>query len=181
MLMRHQHRLRYRQYYAARALPIPDKPHAWQRYVDELMFAADTAGWTVLDYGCGPQAALSHFAWYPVTNYDPGTSAYARLPHSADLVVCWHVLEHVEPDCLAHVLRHLRKLARQALLVAVSCQSSTKVLLDGTPWHTIVEHPDWWAQTLTAAWGVTPETRRFPAMATEYRGLFLLTKGEEHE
>ena len=77
---------------------------------------------------------------------------YAALPQPADLVVCWHVLEHVEPDCLAAVLAHIQRLADQAILCAVSCAPSTKVLPDGTPWHTLVQPPTWWAGTLGAAW-----------------------------
>ena len=166
MLLSDHHRWQYAQYYQAKALP-PLRPHAWQHLVNALVAGSGIPPWSVLDYGCGPQAALHHFATYPVQNYDPAIPDYVRPPQPADLVVCWHVLEHVEPECLGAVLAHIQGLAQQAILCAVSCEPSTKVLPDGSPWHTVVQSPKWWGQTLEQAWPpwrvkqlLTPETLR---------------------
>lgn len=152
MLISPQHRARYRAYYAARPSVPPVIP-AWLPLLAALV--VEVGATSVLDYGCGPAAALSHAASFPVRNYDPGELAYARTPGLADVVVCTHTLEHVEPACLADVLAHLWDCAWLAAFVLVQCDISTKVLPDGTPWHTCVHPPDWWAERLATL----PEAR----------------------
>lgn len=135
-----QHRHRYRVHYAKGEFRARD--HLWRGEVDALVKKHNAV--TVLDYGCGPSRSLSKFAPYPVRDYDPAVPGLDALPDPADIVVCNHVLEHVEPDQLIAVVEHLRQLTQKALYLAVSCQSAPKVLFDGTPWHTIVQPPAWW-------------------------------------
>lgn len=142
MLISDAHQLRYERYYAMKLPRV--RRHAWHALVDNLVMALGAM--SVLDYGCGLEGNLAHYAGYPVANYDPGVMAWAQRPQPADLVVCHHVLEHVEPSCLEAVVLDLLGLARTAVLLLVSCESSTKELLDGTRWHTCVHPGDWWAQ-----------------------------------
>jgi hypothetical protein len=178
MLITPRHRRRYEHYYEAKG-QSPQRPHAWQPAVDALVL--EHGGWRVLDYGCGPQAILSHYASYPVQNYDPAVPAYAAAPAPTDLVVCWHVLENVEQHRLTTVLAHIETLACRAILCAVSCVPSTKVLPDGTPWHTIVREPAWWDATLQAAWAGFEATHGLAAAQpeTEYRALFVRRRNDD--
>ena len=134
--------------------PPRERPHRWQAMVEHV--AQEVGATTILDYGCGPAANLARFSAVPVVSYDPAVPVYAEEPAPADLVVCMHMLEHVEPAHVTAVLRHLWSLARVAALVTVSCQPSTKQLPDGTPWHSFVKPPHWWATILAAL--ATPGT-----------------------
>lgn len=136
-----QHRQRYRVHYGKGEFRARD--HLWRGEVDALV--KQHAATSVLDYGCGPSRSLSKFAPYPVADYDPAVAGVDGPPSPADIVVCNHVLEHVEPEQLAAVVAHLQQLTQKALYLAVSCQPAPgKVLFDGTPWHTIVQPPSWW-------------------------------------
>ena len=135
----------YRQHYAT-VTPRVLAPR-WLSLVERLVVELHAD--SVLDYGCGQVANLAQHASMPVRSYDPAVPAYAAEPESADLVVCMHMLEHVEPGYVPATLLHLWSLADKAALVMVSCQPSTKVLPDGSPWHAFIQSPHWWAETLT--------------------------------
>lgn len=97
----------------------------------------------VLDYGCG-KASLSKEI--PCQNYDPCLPKYAGLPVPADIVACFDVMEHIEPEYLDVVLSHISELARKAaILVIATHPDRSKSLPDGSNPHRIVESPEWWA------------------------------------
>ena len=139
------HAQRYRDYYAAHpAIMVPS------RWIDRVREIADRVeAKTILDYGSGPSRGISRFLARTVRDYDPGVEGLDIPPKPVDLVCCIHTLEHVEPDCLDAVVDHLQWLARKAVFVVVSCEPSTsKVLPDGTPWHTLVRDATWWKNYL---------------------------------
>jgi hypothetical protein len=144
MLLSDAHQLRYERYYATKLPRV--RRHAWHGLVDALV--ADLGATSVLDYGCGQEGNLARYAAYPVANYDPGVPEWAIGTQPVDLVVCHHVLEHIEEACLEAVVLDLLGLVRQAVLLLISCEPSTKTLPDGTPWHTCVHLGDWWAIVL---------------------------------
>lgn len=139
-----KHAQLYRAYYAG--VEIPLRRHTWQHEVDELV--AHHGFQSVLDYGSGPSHALAAFAGYPVVSYDPGVETLAARPLPAELVVCHHVLEHIEPAQLDAVLEDLLGLALRMLFLRVACVEAPKRLADGTPWHTLVRAPSWWEARL---------------------------------
>jgi 2-polyprenyl-3-methyl-5-hydroxy-6-metoxy-1,4-benzoquinol methylase len=104
---------------------------------------------SVLDYGCG-RGALGRVlreklsGAVRVSEYDPAIPGKDGMPLFADLVVCTDVLEHIEPDCLDAVLRHLRALARKAVLVVVALVDTANVLPDGRNAHLIIRPANWW-------------------------------------
>jgi len=144
MLISDNHRSQYQQYFDQ--LSFDHKPNRWQDKVERLYHQTNSK--SVIDYGCGIMASLSEFSDLPIINYDPGVPAYSQLPPPADLVVCLDVLEHVEPDCMEHVLNHVILLAQKALFVTISTQESTKLLPNGAPWHCFVRDKHWWREKL---------------------------------
>jgi hypothetical protein len=98
---------------------------------------------------------------------------FAREPEPHDLVVCSDVLEHIEPDCLGDVLRHLYDLTKKALFVDVACRPAKKVLADGRNAHLIQRDPSAWLLYLID--GVAPFK---PTFFQAYEGGFIavLTK-----
>ena len=139
------HQARYAAYYVQHSPQV--RAPRWLPLVDHYVAALGAT--SVLDYGCGLEGNLAQHAAYPVINYDPGVPAWAVRPgNKADLVVCCHVLEHVEEPCLDAVLADLLWYARKAVVLIVSCAPSTKILPDGTPWHTCVHEVAWWEQIL---------------------------------
>jgi hypothetical protein len=99
---------------------------------------------SILDYGCGG-AALSRYLSLPIFNFDICRPEYAHEPPAADLVVCFDVLEHVEPEYLDEVIRHIKSKTRKvAHFVIANVPDETKLLPDGRNPHLIVEPPNWW-------------------------------------
>ncbi len=102
----------------------------------------------LLDYGCGCGTlaeAMRKQDWLgSIREYDPAVPGREKLPKSAMLVVCTDVLEHIEPDRLEAVLKHLFELTRHTAYFAISVVESNKSLRDGRNAHLIVERPDWW-------------------------------------
>lgn len=107
-----------------------------------------TGSRTVLDYGCG-KGTLRKALGPMVSNYDPAVPQWSGRPSEADLVVCTDVLEHVEPEHLEDVLKDIRRLARKAVFLVISCRPATKTLPDGRNAHLTVEKQAWWAEKLS--------------------------------
>jgi len=139
-----EHRQRYLEYHARKGR-LAEKPGDLCAIVEMM---CDSFGYTsVLDYGCGCAQQVSQFPppGVPVQSYDPGVIGADTPPRPADLVVCNHMLEHVEDEAAAAaVLRDLHRLTKSTLYLVISLEESTKELLDGTPWHTLVRDSDWW-------------------------------------
>jgi hypothetical protein len=142
-----EHRRRYRAFYDARQPAEQPRPNPWTDAIEAV--AAEVAATSVLDYGSGIDRALERTTALPVRSYDPGVAGYDQEPvgrHS--VVVCTHAIEHVERRLLGRVLADLYVLTDSALFFVASCSPSTKVLNDGTPWHTSVLTPDEWRAQL---------------------------------
>jgi hypothetical protein len=126
----------------------------------------------VLDYGCG-QGSLARAIGDRVKEYDPAIPEKAAAPAPADLVVCTDVLEHIEPDCLAHVLDHLRDLTLKACFVVIATRPAMKFLADGRNAHLIIETDAFWRKQLDMRFRTVsfePMTGEFAAVIEPLRG-----------
>jgi hypothetical protein len=151
LLISPEHKARYIEYYTGRwpnYRVIKDQPHRWQAKIEAI--AEKVKAESVLDYGCGITQALSRHSSLPVTDYDPVIRGLDNpfFDRKFDVVVCNHVLEHVEPDRLHDILGHIKSLVGKVAYIALSTQLSTKKLPDGTEWHLIVHNKKWWNQQL---------------------------------
>jgi hypothetical protein len=114
-------------------------------------WGADLEARTALDYGCGRGTlapAVPELRWQ---EYDPGIEGKDALPSPADLVACTDVLEHIEPDRLTAVLRHLRLLTIKGGYLVISLSRARLTLPDGRNAHLIVENASWWADQLMSS------------------------------
>jgi methyltransferase family protein len=121
-----------------------------------LQVAIEHGCTSILDYGCGQGTLATALRQLPlgairVDEYDPAISGKDVPPDFADLVNVTDVLEHIEPDRLDAVLRHLRMLARKAIFVVVSTKRSNKILADGRNAHILIKPGWWWKRTFVKA------------------------------
>lgn len=127
------------------------------KWADGVLSVAEHFGATsILDYGSGEGTLATNIRSrfsnvYRVDEYDPAIPGKDRLPVFADLVVSTDVIEHVEHDCLDHVLAHIRMLARKVVFLVIATRPSNKVLSDGRNAHLTVESADWWESRVLSA------------------------------
>jgi hypothetical protein len=114
-------------------------------------FAVELGASSILDYGCGRGTLKPALSELDVREYDPGIVGKNALPERADLVIATDVLEHVEPELLDNVLRHLRELACRGLFLNIALGPAKEILPDGRNAHLIQQTPTWWSGRLKAA------------------------------
>jgi hypothetical protein len=114
---------------------------------------------SLLDYGAGRQMLAQGLREMgrddiAVSAYDPAVPELAASPRPADMVACIDVLEHVEPDCIDDVLRHMHTMARKSVMVTASLIPALKTLPDGRNAHILLRTPCWWLTKLCNLWTV---------------------------
>lgn len=122
----------------------------------------------VLDYGSAggnTMRALRERFWLPpsVTDacYDPFVDEYAGEPKPADFVICTDVLEHVEPECTAAVLDHMKSLTKRVVFFVISLQRANKTLADGRNAHINLRDAEYWLKEIRRRF-VTSEAKISP-------------------
>lgn len=124
----------------------------WQWVGPILATAGALNAADVLDYGAGKGTLKRWMPFeFPVYNYDPIT--FPADPPVCDMAACLDVMEHIEPDCLNDVLRHIRSKVRKGALFVISTRLAQKVLQDGRNAHLIVEGKDFWVPKLQQFFG----------------------------
>lgn len=114
------------------------------RYVDvveKLLVSVNPK--TVLDYGCG-KGVLSERLSVPIWNYEPAITGKDRPPRPADLVLCFDVLQCVEPDYLDAVLMDVARCTLTLAYFVIVLGPSDRVLPDGRNAHLIQQDTEWW-------------------------------------
>ena len=102
---------------------------------------------TILDYGCG-KGNLAKALPFPIEEYDPAIEGKDKTPLPADLVLCFDILEHVEPEYLDAVLGDLARCTLKLGYFTISTIPSTNILEDGRNAHLIQKNSDWWYEQL---------------------------------
>lgn len=111
----------------------------WAPGIKELSKTLNTQN--ILDYGAGKKTLAAALP-FPIRSYEPAFDT--ETPSPADIVVCTHVLEHVEPECLSFAVSELKRLTKKALFLVAGTGESGKILPDGRDSNLIqVEVKDW--------------------------------------
>lgn len=129
------------------------------KYVDELARLCTKAdAQSVLDYGCGfvdlanelrrRYPHLFDYVYTSVQSFDPGIPGREQLPEPADVVMCVDCLEHVEPDKVQNVLKHIYDLTLKCALIVISTRPAEKRLPDGRNAHLTIDNAGWWLHQL---------------------------------
>lgn len=114
------------------------------RWADKIRHMRDAS---ILDYGCGKGTLKTALGW-DISEYDPAIPGKDADPHPHDCVVCTDVLEHIEPECLDNVLKHIASLMRVSGLLVVATRAANKSLPDGRNAHLIIEPWEWWEERI---------------------------------
>ena len=102
---------------------------------------------TILDYGCGQgffKMAFEINSRIKISEYDPAIIGKNILPKPADLVICTDVLEHVEPEKIDAVLKHIKRLMVKAGYFTIALCPTKEFLPDGRNAHVLLKTIDWW-------------------------------------
>ena len=102
----------------------------------------------LLDYGCGKGENLMRFLPISVVNYDPAIPEWSWDPDPEDYVLCTDVLEHVEPEYIENVVKHLVSKFRKRAFITISLKKARETLPDGRNAHLIIEPFEWWVNLI---------------------------------
>lgn len=109
---------------------------------------------TILDYGCGKGELkgqlTTEYRRLMVREYDPGVPGKQTSPEPAELVFCIDVLEHIEPEYLDNVLKHIRSLTTRAAFFTIATREARKTLPDGRNSHLILKSAREWEDLLSS-------------------------------
>jgi len=131
---------------------------------------------SVLDYGCGKGDLRKCFYYAQKIDsnpfllgkddkgldlfqeYDPVYYKKSSMPHPAELVVCFDVLEHVELDKLSNVLDHIFGLSKRFIFFKISTEASTKEMQSGRNAHVLIRDESWWRNKLDSSFGLCQDS-----------------------
>lgn len=109
----------------------------------------------VLDYGSGGgslragwEKAFPELPNVSLHEYDIAVPGKDAEPEPAELVFCGDMLEHVEPECVDAVLRHISLLTKKIAIFIIALQPAHKTLPDGRNAHICLKSSDWWMSYL---------------------------------
>jgi len=105
---------------------------------------------TVLDYGCGKgnfkKWMSVNLPLYDVYEYDPGIEGKDKPPSPADYIVCWDVMEHIEPKYVDNVISHLHGLMLKGGYIYICLLPAYELLSDGRNAHLTIKSAGWWLE-----------------------------------
>lgn len=125
---------------------------------DVLKLCAKLNTKDILDYGCG-KSTLAHNIPFPIKQYDPCVDKYKEDPAPADVVVCTDVMEHIEPECLDNVIKHLHSKVKKILYCSICTVPAMKHLPDGRNVHLITEGLPFWINKLDPYFNIYSVTK----------------------
>jgi hypothetical protein len=152
----------------------------FDQHAEAIVTMAQRAGArTLLDYGCGKgflkPAIRRLMPSLAVREYDPGIEGKHRPPKPADMVVAFDVMEHIEPEYLPAVLKHIGELTLKCAYITIHHGAALKLLPDGRNAHLIQESQQWWADKLATVLDVKAmDTMETAPDGAPFRSVYLL-------
>lgn len=120
----------------------------WAKHLSNLIHVSGVK--TILDYGCGKGSL--YFSLKDMVkeyqNYDPCVEEFSKEPHSAQLVICTDVMEHIEPELTDNVLADINSKCENVVFFNISLKPAVKTLPDGRNTHINLRHINWWVRKL---------------------------------
>jgi hypothetical protein len=98
---------------------------------------------------------------FEAKGYDPSVEEFERLPAPADIVVSTDVLEHIEPECLDDVLKHIGSLTLKGAYLNIHTGKAKAILPDGRNAHLIQQPWDWWQSKLKNVFAFVEPIREY--------------------
>ena len=99
----------------------------------------------------GQPVRKTHSSWNELQGYDPCVEKYSEPPKPADILLCTDVLEHVEPEKTAEVLKHISSLTLNVCYLVIDLLPAVKTLPDGRNAHINLHSTGWWLDALSDA------------------------------
>jgi len=117
-------------------------------------FLKDKRPNTVLDYGCGKGVMMYNyremFTDIEFDGYDIAIDEFSKInKESYELVFSNDVLEHIEPEYLPNIIKHIDSLAIKYIWLRIDTKPAKKKLSDGRNAHLILQGQKWWESKLT--------------------------------
>ena len=111
---------------------------------------------TILDYGCGKAIQYhkekiheTHFYGILPKLYDPAVEEYSKLPEEVfDVVISTDVLEHIEEENIADVIREIYSKATKFVYLGICNSPANSFLPDGRNAHVTMKSIDWWVEQI---------------------------------
>mgnify|MGYP003151775866 FL=1 len=108
---------------------------------------------SMLDYGCGRSDLRKEleatYGTYPyiLNEYEPGLPELADDPPVSDAVISFDVLEHVEPDKVDNVIKHIHDKCNMWTFHKICLRAATGVFpVSGQNLHLTIKPGFWWLQ-----------------------------------
>lgn len=142
-----------------------------QWYAQVPGIAASVKAMSILDYGCGKGMLGLQYPHLMIDGYDPAIPGKDDPPEPSDMVTCFDVLEHVEPEYLDAVLEDLRRCARKLVFISVGTRPAKRTLSDGRNAHLSQHDANWWVDKLRLHWDMQLFSKRdgeFAFIGTPY-------------
>ena len=118
-------------------------------------FAKILGAKSCLDYGAGHGQLKKYIEaqeiFSKVYEYDPGVPGL-EVPKRADMIICFDVLEHIEPHCVLPAIAHIKSLCNIGAFMNISLVPSRETLPDGRNAHLTVKPYEFWLSHLRAHW-----------------------------
>lgn len=119
-----------------------------QRHVQSVLKLAEALKTkSILDYGAGKCLLGKEIPWQ-IAEYDPAVPGKEESPKPADIVCCFQVLEHVEPDKILYVLDDLKRCVLKVGYFIIDTGPARKTYANGQNTHLIQKDKDWWTKRL---------------------------------